>query len=126
MNDIIKNELIELVKNKYNEIFSEHNNIDGYDLWFNNYFGEFGAQSINIVDNNFIINIVVNSEFKEIIITFEEMIERIYLYSKYEIEGSLMLSFNGCDLVPNMKPSNTSDGEYIVINDNNREEIQNA
>ena len=113
-----------LIIEKYNEIFKEHNkSVEDYSTWYHNFYGSYGAQEIKKVDDSFHISIICHSKVKKIVIPFEQMVERIYLYDKYELEGSFMFSYNACKMHKDMKTSPSCDGYYLILNNSNRTEL---
>ena len=114
----------ELIIKNYNEIFKNVNTeVEDTSVWYHNFFGSYGAQEIKVVNNTFHIVIITHSEVKNIFIPFETMIERIYLYDKYFLEGTFMFSYNSDKMSDDMKRSPSTDGFYLLLNDDNRDKL---
>ena len=122
----MKDKLIQFIISSYNDIFKEVNKkVLTKEVWYNEYFGDTGTYLILFEDGIFKVSLSVNHKEKIIEIPFEEMIERIYLYSRYELED-FMLSLNYDNICGLMKESNQVDGYYLIINDSNRTKLQKS
>jgi len=115
-----KHEFIELIKEKYNEIFNASNKKDiSHSSWYHNYHGSYGMQEISFENNRFYITIIVHSVAKKLVIPFNDMLERVYLFDRFVLEGYYTLSINTDKIHDDMKTSNSTDGYFLVLNTEN-------
>jgi hypothetical protein len=115
-----KSEFIELIKKEYNEIFDAPNKKNvSHSSWYHNYYGSYGMQEVSFENNHFYITIIVHCKAKKLVISFNDMLERVYLFDRFVLEGYYTLSINADKVHNDMKISNSTDGYFLVLNTEN-------
>ena len=113
-------EFADFVIEHYNEIFKNlKDSVEDNSTWYHQYYGSYGAQSIVFKDDVFNITIIVHSASKDISISMSEMLERVYLYDRFKLEGYFSFSFNSNKLHDDMKVSPCTDGFFLVLTPEN-------